>query len=128
MVIDSSALAAILFEEHDASAYFYAIANAKPRLLSAATLLEISLVVIRRRTPGGAAAVDTLLSKLRVEIVSVDAAQALLAREAYQRYGKGINKAGLNFGDCFSYALAKQIGEPLLFKGDDFTETDLLRA
>jgi ribonuclease VapC len=128
MVIDASALVAIIFEEPDASVYFSAIANGVPRLLSAATLLESSLVIMRRRTAGGTAALDTLLSQLRVEIVSVDESQALLAREAFRRYGKGRDKAGLNFGDCFSYALAKQTGQPLLFKGTDFAETDLLRA
>src|SRR3978361_1899060 len=107
MVIDSSALAAILLEEPDESLYFSAIANSPVRLISAATLLEISLVLIQRRGNSGTAALDTLIKRMKIRVVDVDEAQALLAREAYRRYGKGRDKAGLNFGDCFSYALAR---------------------
>ncbi len=128
MVIDTSALMAILLEEPDESVYFSAIANSSLRLLSAANLLEASLVLMRLRTAGGTAALDNLLSRFRVQIVSVDERQALLAREAFRRFGKGRDKAGLNFGNCFSYALAKETGQPLLFKGNDFLLTDLARA
>lgn len=83
---------------------------------------------MRLRTAGGTAALDHLLSRLRVQIVSVDERQALLAREAFRRFGKGRDKAGLSFGDCFSYALAKETGQPLLFKGNGFLHTDLARA
>ena len=119
---------AILLEEPDESVYFSAIANSSLRLLSAANLLEASLVLMRLRTAGGTAALDNLLSRFRVQIVSVDERQALLAREAFRRFGKGRDKAGLNFGDCFSYALAKETGQPLLFKGNDSLHTDLARA
>ncbi|HEY6414302.1 MAG TPA: type II toxin-antitoxin system VapC family toxin [Edaphobacter sp.] len=128
MVIDSSALVAIILEEPDASLYYAAIANSPVRLLSAAILVESSLVLLRRRTASATAALDSLIAHLRIEIISVDHRQALLAREAFQRFGKGRHKAGLNFGDCFSYALAKQTGEPLLFKGADFSKTDVTPA
>jgi ribonuclease VapC len=128
MVIDSSALIAILLDEADASLFVSAIANSPTRLLSAATYVEASLVMMRRRNFESVAALDNLVDQLRISIVPVDHAQALLAREAFRRFGKGRDKAGLNFGDCFSYALAKQTGEPLLFKGNDFTSTDLTAA
>jgi ribonuclease VapC len=128
VVIDSSALIAIVLEEPDASVYYSAIANSPVRLLSAATLVEASLVLLRRRTIGATAALDSLISHLRIEIISVDYRQALLAREAFQRFGKGLHPATLNFGDCFSYALAKRTSEPLLYKGNDFSQTDILSA
>src|SRR5580692_11004306 len=120
MVIDSSALIAIVLQEPDASIYYAAIANSAVRLFSAATLVEASLVLLRRLTTGATSALDSLIGHLRIEVISVDHRQALLAREAFQRFGKGRHPAGLNFGDCFSYALAKQTGEPLLYKGVDF--------
>ena len=128
MVIDASALIAIVLEEPDASIYYAAIANSPVRLLSAATLVEASLVLLRRRTIGATAALDSLISHLRIEIIAVDYRQALLAREAFQRFGKGLHPATLNFGDCFSYALAKRTSEPLLYKGNDFSQTDILSA
>jgi ribonuclease VapC len=128
VVIDSSALIAIVLEEPDASVYYSAIANSPVRLLSAATLVEASLVLLRRRTIGATAALDSLISHLRIEIISVDYRQALLAREAFQRFGKDLHPATLNFGDCFSYALAKRTSEPLLYKGNDFSQTDILSA
>jgi ribonuclease VapC len=128
VIIDSSALIAIVLEEPDASIYYAAIANSPVRLLSAATLVEASLVLLRRRTIGATAALDSLISHLRIEIISVDYHQALLAREAFQRFGKGLHPAALNFGDCFSYALAKRTSEPLLYKGNDFSQTDILSA
>lgn len=128
MVIDSSALIAVILDEPDGSALYYAMANSPVRRLSAAALVEASLVLLRRTTQGSTGALDNLIASLRMEIIPVDHQQALIAREAFRRYGKGRHKAGLNFGDCFSYALAKQTGEPLLFKGDDFGHTDLLLA
>ena len=128
MVIDSSALIAILLEEADASVYYYAMANSPVRLLSAATFVEASLVLMRRRTLAATDALDNLIDTLRIETVPVDRHQALLAREAFRRFGKGRHKAGLNFGDCFSYALARHTGEPLLYKGNDFRETDVVSA
>lgn len=128
MVIDSSALIAILLDEPDASAHYYAFANSPVRLLSAATLVEVSVVFMRRRTFGATDALDNLIDTLKIETIPVDRQQALIARDAFRRFGKGSHQAGLNFGDCFSYALAKQTGEPLLYKENDFTKTDLARA
>ena len=83
------------------------------------------MVAMRLRTPNPVTAFDNLIDKLGIEIVPVDREQALLAREAFRRFGKGRHKAGLNFGDCFAYALAKQKNEPLLYKGNDFSQTDI---
>ena len=128
MVIDSSAVMAIVFIEPDALHYYNKIVSTNVRLLSAATLVETSLVVMRRRSPGGLAVLDDLIKRLKIEVISVDEEQAILAREAFRRFGKGRHRACLNYGDCFSYALAKQTGLPLLFKGNDFSETDLESA
>jgi ribonuclease VapC len=128
MVIDSSALMAIFLNEPDASIYASAILNDRIRLISAATLAEASIVAIRRRRPDPIAALDILTTRLRLVVLPVDHEQALLARDGFRRFGKGRHPAGLNFGDCFSYALAKQRGEPLLFKGNDFSQTDVLVA
>jgi len=128
MVIDSSALMAIFLVEADASIYASAILNDWIRLISAATLAEASIVAIRRRQPDPIAALDILTTRLRLVVIPVDHEQALLARDGFRRFGKGRHPAGLNFGDCFSYALAKQRGEPLLFKGNDFSQTDVLVA
>ena len=128
MVIDTSALIAILQEEPDASIYVSAILNDPTRLISAATLTETSIVTLYKRKADATAVVDALVARFRLIVINVDHEQALLAREGYRRYGKGSHPAGLNFGDCFSYALAKQLGEALLFKGNDFAQSDVLRA
>jgi ribonuclease VapC len=128
MVIDSSALCAIVLEEADASIYVSAILNDRVRFISAATLVEISLVAVRRRTANAVAVVDGLVARMNIVVIPVDHEQALLAREAFLRFGKGQDRAGLNFGDCFSYALAKQTSQPLLFKGNEFALTDIVRA
>jgi ribonuclease VapC len=127
VVIDSSALLAILLDEPDAEFYIAAILSDGKRLISAATLVETSIVIFNKRQLTPIAALDALLARLDIRVVSVDESQAMLAREASLLVGKGRDKAGLNFGDCFSYALAKQTGEPLLFKGNDFSHTDLPR-
>jgi ribonuclease VapC len=127
VVIDSSALLAILLDEPDAEFYIAAILSDGKRLISAATLVETSIVIFNKRQPTPIAALDALLARLDIRVVSVDEIQAMLAREASLLFGKGRDKVGLNFGDCFSYALAKQTGEPLLFKGNDFSHTDLPR-
>lgn len=119
---------AIYLNEPDASIFISAILNDPTRLLSAATFVEISAAALRRRTPDPIAAMDAIVSRFRLVVVPFDPEQALLARDAYRRFGKGIHPAGLNLGDCFSYALAKQSGEPLLFKGNDFNQTDILKA
>jgi ribonuclease VapC len=128
MVVDSSALMAIFLEEPDASLYVSAIVNDTKRFISAATLVESSVVAMTRRRPDPIAALDILIVRLGLEIVSVDREQALLARDGFRRFGKGRHPAGLNLGDCFSYALAKHLGESLLFKGGDFGKTDVLKA
>jgi ribonuclease VapC len=128
MVIDSSPLAAILFHEPDASVYVSAILSDVTRLVSAATILETSMVVTDQLKGSSVKALDELVFKLRLVIVPVDYDQVVVAREAFRLYGKGRHPARLNFGDCFSYALAKVKGERLLFKGNDFSLTDIGRA
>lgn len=125
MVIDTSALLAILQDEPERRSFNEAIEAAEVRRISAATFVEVSIVVEARFGAEGVRDLDLLLSKAGIEIFPVDQEQARTARHAYSRFGKGHHPAGLNFGDCFSYALAKVLGEPLLFKGDDFGHTDL---
>lgn len=129
MVVDTSALLAILEVEPDAGIYARAIAEADPPLISAASLLEAGIVILNRRGPKALKNVDRLIQEAGFQVESVTAQQARLALDAYAVYGKGRkSKAGLNYGDCFSYALAKVTGLPLLFKGKDFSETDLPSA
>lgn len=125
MVIDTSALLAILMNEPDAAAYRAAIEADDVRLVSAATLVEAGLVVETRFGEPGGRELDLLLRKGDFDVVPVDAEQAEIGRAALRRFGKGRHPARLNFGDCFSYALAAASGEPLLFKGDDFRKTDV---
>ncbi len=124
MVIDTSAMVAVLLEEEDWSRYLRAMADAGVCLLSAANWLELCIVV-RGRYPHAEARIGGLRQRLNIEIAMLDAAQAEIACDAFQRFGRGRHRAGLNFGDCFAYALAKARGEPLLFKGDDFGHTDI---
>jgi ribonuclease VapC len=128
MVIDSSAVLAILQNEPERHAFNEAIASANQRSLSAASLVELSIVIGARYGADGQADLDLFLNIAEIEIVSVNRGQAELARVAFAQFGKGRHRAGLNFGDCFSYALAKWFGQPLLFKGDDFLHTDLAAA
>lgn len=125
MVIDTSALVAILTDEPEQTDFIRAIEQADVCLLSAASWVETSIVIESRYGPAGLHHLDRLLARAGVETVVVDAEQARLAREAYQRYGKGRHPAGLNFGDCFAYALAVARAESLLFKGTDFSQTDV---
>ena len=125
MVLDTSALIAVLSDESDAAAFRLAIEADPVRLLSAATLLETSIVIEARVGEAGGRELDRLLQKADVEVVAVDAEQAELARHAFRKFGKGRHAASLNYGDCFSYALAESRGEPLLFKGGDFAKTDV---
>jgi ribonuclease VapC len=125
MVIDSSALVAILTGEPEGMAFTDAVARATVRLISAATLLEAGIVVEARRGEHAGRELDLFLHRARFEVVPVDADQVEIARAAFRRYGKGRDAAGLNYGDCFSYALAKARGDALLFKGDDFSRTDI---
>lgn len=125
MVIDTSALAAILFGEASADRLTSSIEADHRRLVSAATVVELSLVVLGRVGEGGETQVDRLLSALEAQIVSVDSEQTAIARDAALRYGPGRHRAALNYGDCFSYALATALGEPLLCTGEDFSQTDV---
>jgi ribonuclease VapC len=129
MVIDSSAVIAILFDEPEGEALLSQIAVAEVCRLSAASLVEIGIVLRRDTAAQRRAAFDEMLRLFSIKIEPVTEQQAYLALDAYDRFGKGTgHPAGLNYGDCFSYALAKQTGEPLLFKGNDFTHTDLEAA
>jgi ribonuclease VapC len=128
MVIDSSALIAILRREPEEQGFRNAIKLASTRLLSASTRVEIGIVALGLAGDGGLKEADALLDTLRVETVPLSADHARLAIDAFRHFGKGRHPAGLNFGDCFSYALARATGEPLLFKGDDFLQTDIKRA
>ena len=128
MVIDTSAIVAIFFNEPDAVSYRERIADDPIRLISAATLLETALVIEGRFGEAGGAELDLWLHKAAIEVVTVTAEAADQARRAWRRYGKGRHPASLNYGDCFSSALAALSGEPLLFKGDDFAKTDILAA
>jgi ribonuclease VapC len=125
MVIDTSAVVAILFDEPDRSAITAAIELADARRMSAATFVEVSIVVEARYGPAGRQELDLLLEHADVEVVPVDAGQARAARQAWSRFGKGRHPAALNLGDCFSYALAATEAQPLLCKGDDFRRTDI---
>jgi ribonuclease VapC len=126
MVIDSSALIALLLAEPDADGFVGAIAGTSSRLVSAASYLETAIVMQARSGPSAQEQLDRLLADLSVSIVPFTRDQAIIAIAAYQQYGKGSgHPAGLNFGDCFTYALAKLTGEPVLFKGNDFSRTDI---
>jgi ribonuclease VapC len=127
MVIDISAIVAIALNEPDASEIEVKIADDPVRLISAATVLEATMVIETRLGDAGGREFDLWLLKIGAEIVPVDAEQTDMARRAWRRYGKGHHAAALNYGDCFSYALAVTRGEPLLFKGADFAKTDVNR-
>lgn len=125
MVIDTSALAAIFFMERERDAFLTAIASSETRLISSATLLETGIVVEGRQGEAAGREFDLFVVRAALEIVPVDAEQTELARSGWRKYGKGHHPAALNLGDCFSYALAKSTGEPLLAKGTDFALTDI---
>lgn len=126
MIIDSSALFAILLQEPEAERIARAIARDPARLISAATWLEISMAVFLRVGEEGLRSLDLLVAKYHIEVVPMTPQQAEIARRAFKQYGKGIHPARLNFGDCIVYSLAKDTGEPLLFKGEDFDKTDIM--
>lgn len=125
MVLDSSAILAILFDEPERQAFSAAIERDPKRLMSAANLLESAVLVEARRGEPAGRELDLLLQRADVQVVPLNAAQVQLARSGWRRFGKGRHPAALNFGDCFAYALAKASGEPLLFKGEDFSRTDI---
>ncbi|MBK8868732.1 MAG: type II toxin-antitoxin system VapC family toxin [Dermatophilaceae bacterium] len=129
MIIDSSAIMAIVRNEPERQAFITAIADASRRLLAAPNLLEAAIVVERLGDPTLVREFDTVLADLQVESVPFTAAHAQIARDAYRDFGKGSgHPAQLNFGDCFAYALAKDADEPLLYKGNDFVHTDIRSA
>ena len=127
IVVDASALLAILEGEPDAALYAEALADADSALMSAATLIEAGLVTVNRHGPKAARKLHALVREAGIEVENVTPRHAQIAIDAFAIYGKGRqHKAGLNYGDCFVYALAKATGLPLLFKGNDFSHTDLL--
>lgn len=128
MVVDTSALVAVLFGEPERDPFIALLADADDPLISAATLVETSIVMQARTGDEGVADLDELLAAAAVRCVAVDGAQAHAARDAFARFGKGRAPAGLNFGDCFAYALARVADRPLLFKGSDFSQTDVTPA
>jgi ribonuclease VapC len=129
MIIDASALLAILRDELDADRYKRAIADASTRRISAATFLEAAVVADGNRDPVTSRIFDDICREARLIIEPVTESQAHLARQAYRDFGRGSgHPAKLNFGDCFAYALAKALNEPLLFKGNDFSHTDVRSA
>ncbi len=128
MVIDTSAIVAILFAEADAELFASAIASDPMRLISAGTALECSLVVESELGEDGARELDLLLLRAGIETIPFNTEQLAIARQAFRIFGKGRHPAGLNYGDCFSFALSKASGEPLLFKGSDFRKTDIRSA
>jgi ribonuclease VapC len=125
MVIDTSALWAILQNEPERRKFNEAIEAAETRSMSTASFLEISMIVESRYGADGVRDLDLLIAKAKVSLVPVDEDQAHLARQGFQKFGKGRHPAGLNYGDCFSHALARSLEQPLLFKGNDFSQTDV---
>lgn len=128
MVLDSSALIAILENQPESRALRAAVQSDPVRLISAATMIEASMVALGRQGESGLETLHVFCSKADITTAAVSPEQVELAVDAFRRFGKGRHPAGLNFGDCFSYALAKATGEPLLFKGGDFAQTDVRRA
>jgi ribonuclease VapC len=125
MIVDTSALLAIFFEEPEAEAFARAIAGAEVSKMSAANLLEAGIVADNQTDARTGRHLEVLVANFRLRIEPVTEEQVRIARQAYVDYGRGNHPAGLNFGDCFAYAPAKTTGEPLLFKGEDFGRTDV---
>ncbi|HEX4859650.1 MAG TPA: type II toxin-antitoxin system VapC family toxin [Rhizomicrobium sp.] len=128
MVIDSSAVFAVVFHEQDRALYLKAMTSAPEVRISAPTLFECRIVAMSRGGRDNESDLFDLLDEINAEIIPFDEGQVELAAFAYRRYGKGVDRASLNFGDCFSYALAKSRDEPLLYKGGDFARTDVAAA
>lgn len=125
MIVDTSALVAIILKETDYRPFLDKIMDAQASRLSAVSYMETSMVLLTRRGDTAIEELDQLLPETNIHVVPVDVNQSRLAVAAFRQYGKGRHPAALNFGDCFSYALAKDTGEPLLFKGTDFSKTDI---
>lgn len=128
MVIDSSALVAILRNEPERQVFLDLIGSDPIRSVSAAFFVETCVVILSKQGERGVETVQDLINAASLAVVPFDLIQARIAAEAFRRFGKGRHPAGLNFGDCFFYALADATGEPLLFKGRDFAQTDLRSA
>lgn len=129
MIVDSSAIIALIHQEPEASRIAELLGDSPETLMSAGTYLETAVVLDSKRDPVLSRQLDSLLENASVRVVEVTVQQARIGRAAYQDFGRGSgHPASLNFGDCFAYALAKETGRPLLFKGDDFTHTDVLVA
>ena len=128
MIVDTSAVLAVLFGEPDAQRFDEAMVNAPRCRISAASFLEAGIVLESRSGPTAGRELDAFLQAAEIELAPVTPDQARAARAAWRRFGKGNHPAGLNFGDCFSYALAETTREPLLFKGEDFALTDIEAA
>ncbi len=128
MVIDTSAIIAILLRESEAKVFAHAIAQTGRRLLSAFNALEAGIVIEAKKGEAGGREFDLLLHRADITVVPMDSEQYEIARSAWRKFGKGRHPAGLNIGDCCAYALALYTGEPLLFKGDDFAKTDIPTA
>ncbi len=126
MIIDPSAIIAILCDEPEREKFVECITKTSNRGLSAAGFVEASVVLQSRYGYDGVRDFDLFLAKAQITLIPVDIEQAKIARQAFKKYGKGRHSAGLNFGDCFSYAAAKSKNEPLLFKGNDFSQTDIV--
>jgi ribonuclease VapC len=128
VIVDSSVIVAVLRAEPEAQEFARAIASAKRRLVSAASYLEAAIVIDGSRSAISSRRFDDFFRASGIVVEAVTPRQAEIARHAYRDFGKGRHKAGLNFGDCFAYALAKEMDEPLLFKGKDFARTDIAAA
>lgn len=128
MIVDTSALVAVLYDEPEGLRFTEIIHDAEICRLSVANYLELSIVVEKQLGPDGSRQAETFLRRAGIIIEPVTVEQGVIARQAFLDFGNGRHKAQLNFGDCFAYALAKAMDEPLLFKGTDFSETDLDHA
>lgn len=128
MVVDSSALSALLFGEEGSERFAAGLASPGRKYMSALNRLETAIVVEARKGEAGAKALSALLAHAGIEVLPFDSGQAEIALDAWRRYGKGRHPAGLNLGDCAAYALASTLNQALLFKGDDFTKTDIAEA
>jgi len=128
MIIDSSVIIAILLGEPQSEELAQAIAADPKRLICAVTALECSIVIQAKKGNPGTRELDLLLYQAKIQTVDMNNDQVNLAREAYNKYGKGRHRAALNLGDCCSYALSAYLGEPLLYKGEDFSQTDITKA
>ncbi len=128
MILDTSAVAAILFGEPEALRYIQLIHDARRSLMSVANLVELSMVIEGQIGTDAGRQCDMFFRRAGIIIEPLTVEQGQIARQAFLDFGKGRHPAGLNFGDCFAYALAKATGEPLLFKGEDFSKTDIKAA